>query len=153
MNTELTQKRKNGNGFPSLRNDLLSSNFFIPRLFDFEDDFLNRSIGVPLANITEDNKEYRIDLSVPGMKRDDFKVDVDNGILTISSEKEEEKKEDDKNYRRREFSFTSFSRTFTLPENTDESKIDAKYDNGMLQLTIPKKEVTVSKAKKQIKVS
>jgi len=87
------------------------------------------------------------------MKKDDFKVDVENGILTISSEMQEEKKDEDKNYRRREFSCSSFSRTFSLPENVDENNINAKYDNGMLQVTIPKKEVTSSKQKKQISVA
>lgn len=155
--TQLTKKRRNGNGslFPSLRNDFLSNRFFSPRrLFDFDDDFFDGGMSTPPpANITETNKEFRLDLSVPGMKRDDFDVDIENGVLTISAEKEEEKKQDDRNYKRREFSYNSFCRTFTLPENVNESNINAKYDNGMLQITIPKKEVTVSAPKKQITVS
>jgi HSP20 family protein len=87
------------------------------------------------------------------MKREDFKVDVENGALTISSEKEEEKKEEEKNYKRREFVYNKFSRTFQLPENIDENSINARYDNGMLQVTIPKKEIKESKQKKEIKVS
>ena len=152
--TELTKKRRNGNGglFPSLGNDFLGNRFFTPRLFDFGDDFFNGSVAPPPANINETNKEFQLDLSVPGMKRDDFKVDVENGILTISSEKEEEKNEDGKNCCRREFSYSKFSRSFSLPENIDENNINAKYDNGMLKVTIPKKEETISKPKKEIKV-
>lgn len=123
-----------------------------PGFFDLDEDFFDNGIGTPPANIVETNKEFKLDLSVPGMKRDDFKVDVENGVLTITSEKEEEKNETEKNYRRREFSYSSFMRAFSLPENTDENKINAKYDNGMLQITIPKNEMTVSKSKKQITV-
>jgi HSP20 family protein len=153
--TQLTTRKRNGNGglFPSLRDDLFSNRFFLPRLFDFEDDFFSKGITAPPANINETDKEFQLDLSVPGMKRGDFKIDVDNGVLTISSEKEEEKKDEDKNYSRREFSYSSFSRSFTLPDNVDENNINARYDNGMLQITVPKKEVTVSKPKKQISVA
>lgn len=152
--TELTKKRRNGNGglFPSLRNDFLTNRFFTPRLFDFDDEFFTRNVAPPLANINETNKEYQLDLSVPGMKRDDFKVDVDNGIITVSSEKEEEKNEEDKNYSRREFSYSKFSRSFSLPENADENNINAKYDNGILKVTIPKVQESISKPKKEIKV-
>jgi HSP20 family protein len=152
--TQLTKKRRNGNGglFPSLRNDFFTDRFFTPRLFDFDDDLFTGGISIPPANINETNKEFQLDLSVPGMKRDDFKVDVEDGVLTISSEKEEEKEEKDKNYRRREFSYSTFSRSFPLPDNTDENNINAKYDNGVLHVTIPKKEISMSKPKKQITV-
>lgn len=150
-----TRSRRNGNGglFPALRNDFITNRFFTPRLFDFDENFLDGGLNSPPANISETDKEFKLDLSVPGMKRDDFKVDVEDGVLTISSEKEEKKTENENNFRRREFSYSSFSRSFTLPENVDENNINAKYDNGMLQVTIPKKEVTVSKQKKEIKVS
>lgn len=126
----------------------------MPRLFDFETDLFDGGTQTPLANMVETNKEYKIEVSVPGFKKDDFDINIDNGVLTISSEKEEETKDEDKdkNYFRREFSYSSFSRTFTLPENVDESKINAHYENGMLEVTIPKKEVTMASPKKQIKV-
>lgn len=152
--TELTKKRKNGNGglFSSSGIDFIPNRFFSPGLFDFDNDFFNGGVAFPPANINETDKEFKLDLSVPGMKRDDFQIDVENGILTVSSEKEEEEKEEDKNYRRREFSYSSFSRAFALPENVDENNINAKYDNGMLQLIIPKKDIETNKSKKQIKV-
>jgi HSP20 family protein len=153
--THLITKRRNGNGtlFPSLRNDFFENSFFTPSLSDFDDGFFTGGISSPPVNITETNKEFKLDLSAPGMKHDDFKINVEDGVLTVSSEKEEEKKDEDKNYRRREFFHSSFSRTFALPDNTDENNINAKYDNGMLQITIPKKEMTITKPKKEIKVA
>lgn len=157
--TQVLEKRKNGNGnghrstFPSLRNDFWTNRFFTPRLFDFDDDFFTGNISAPLANISETSKDFKVDLCVPGLKKEDFKIDIENGLLTVSSEKEEENKEEDKNFRRREFSYSSFSRSFQLPENVDEGNINAKYDNGVLQLTIPKKEIEAAKPKKQIKVA
>jgi HSP20 family protein len=150
----LIKKRRGGNGssFPSLKNDFLSNRLFTPGMIDFDYDFWNQGFSSPPANITETDKDFKLELSVPGMKKEDFNIDVEDGAITISSEKEEEKKEDDKNYKRREFSYSSFSRTFQLPDNVDENNINARYDNGMLQLTIPKKEMAVSNPKKQIKV-
>jgi HSP20 family protein len=123
----------------------------IPEFMDM-DDFGN-AMKMPPANVSENEKEFRIDLSAPGLKREDFKVEVENGDLIISSEKQEEDKDEKENYWRREFSYSSFSRRFPLPENTSEEKIVAKYDNGMLHVTIPKKEITTKKAKKAIEVA
>lgn len=144
-------KRRNGNGlFPFLGNDFMTNRFFIPDLFN--DDFLDTNMTLPAANIVETNNHFRVDLSVPGMRSEDFKIALEDNILTISSEKEEEKIEEGKDYKRREFSCNRFSRSFTLPDNADENNIKAKYDNGVLQIIIPKKELTVSKPKKEIKV-
>lgn len=149
------KKRNRGNSsslFPSLTDDFFGNRFLSPTLFDFEPDLWNREMQVPLANVTETKDSFNIDLSVPGLTRDDFQVEVENGMLTISCEKEEEKKDEDKNFTRREFSYNSFERTFQLPENVVEDKINAKYENGMLKVSLPKKEVSVSKPKKAIKV-
>jgi HSP20 family protein len=121
-------------------------------MLDIDNDLWDSGLKVPLANISETKNEFKVDLSAPGLKRDDFKVEIEDGTLTISSEKEEEKKEDQKNYKRREFSYSSFSRSFSLPENVQEDKINAKYDDGMLHVTIPKKEVIPAMPKKAIKV-
>ena len=99
------------------------------------------------------NKNFKIELAAPGFDKKDFKVETDNGMLTISSEKEKEEKEDTENYRRREFSFSSFRRSFQLPENSIQDKIEAKYENGVLKLTLPKKEISISKPKKEIKIA
>lgn len=142
--------------FPSLVNDFMDTGtLFTPSIFDFDTNFpeMDSSLVIPDMNVIEGEKDFKFELAAPGLERKDFKVEMDNGMLTISAEKKEEKKEDTKNYRRREFSYNSFSRSFTLPENSVPDKIDAKYDNGILHLTLPKKEVTVSKPKKEIKVA
>jgi len=140
--------------FPTLTNELLDTGFFSPRLWDFGDLVgSDWAVNVPSVNIAENDKNYMIELAAPGLEKKDFKITMDNGMLTISAEKKEEKKEVKDNYVRKEFSFNKFSRSFRLPENCLFEKIDAKYDNGVLKLMLPKKEVTVTKPKKEIKVS
>src|SRR5438105_3404807 len=99
---------------PTLANDLLDTGkFFGPGYFDF--DLLNRGdngFAAPGANIVESDKDFKIELAVPGLEKKDFKVEIENGTLTISSEKEEEKKEDKENYHRREFYYHQFRRAF-----------------------------------------
>lgn len=141
--------------FPSLATDPFDTGrFMMPSIFDFDGDLLdwNGSARIPSVNITETNKDFRIEVAAPGLERKDFKVEVENDILSISAEKKEEKKEDTENYRRREFSYNSFSRSFRLPENCVPDKIDAKYDGGILRLMLPKKEITVTKSPKEIRV-
>ena len=145
-------KRKNGSSGRSLISDFFGNGFNSSDVLDIENDLLDGGLKVPLANISETKDEFKVDLSAPGLKREDFKVEVEDGALTVSSEKEEEKEENKENFKRREFSYNSFSRTFELPENVLEDKINAKYDNGMLHISIPKKESTASKPKKAIKV-
>jgi HSP20 family protein len=149
--TQLTTKRKNGS-HPRLRNDFFTNRLFFPRLFDLDDDFFGNGMSTPPANVTESEKEYNVELSVPGMNREDLKIDVDAGVLSVSSEKEEERKSEEKDYHRKEFSYSSFKRTFTLPENANEENIKAKYENGMLKISIPKSEQSISKPKKEIKI-
>lgn len=142
--------------FPSLTSNFFNTRRLFPDVWDLEKDLFDFDGGsflMPDANIVENEKAFTIELAAPGLERNDFKVEVNNGILTISAEKEEERKEEDKNYRRKEFSYNSFSRSFTLPENSLTDKIEAKYENGILRLYLPKKEVTVSKPAKEIKVS
>jgi len=153
----MTLVKSNGNGktLPKLINDFFETDFFSrPGFLDFNMDFpFNRlSTSMPSANIIEMDGEYKLEMAAPGLEKKDFKIEVDNGLLTISSEKKEEKKEEKKNYRRQEFSYQSFSRSFRLPENSVSDKIDAHYENGLLTLTLPKKEKTPTKAKKEIKI-
>lgn len=142
--------------FPSIVSDFFDTGRLLPSIFDADTDlfdFNGGSLVIPNANIAENEKDYKIEVAVPGLEKKDFKIEVDNGVLTVSAEKEEEEKESRKNYKRREFSYRSFSRSFSLPDNSLPDKIDAKYDNGILTLSIPKKEVTISKPVKEIKVS
>jgi len=152
----MTLVKRNGSLFPSLIDDFFRTDLLArPSLFDFDGDLgdLSLSTAVPSVNISESNKDYHFEVAAPGLEKKDFKIEVDNNTLTISSEKKEEKNEEKENYRRREFSYRSFSRSFQLPENSNPDKIDAKYDNGILKLSLPKKEVTISKPKKEIKVA
>ena len=140
-----------GNLFPRVMNDLMDpTSFFAPDIFDTNWDF---SIKSPSANISEDERSYTVELAAPGLNKKDFKVVFDNKILTISAENEEEFNEEQENYRRREFSYSSFTRSFQLPQEILEDKIEAVYKDGILRLEIPKKEVTVLKPKKEIRIS
>lgn len=140
---------------PSLASNFFNAGRSFPSIFDIETDIFDsngESLMVPDANIVENQKDFKIELAAPGLERQDFKVEIDNGILSISAEKEEENKEDTGNYKRREFSYNSFCRSFTLPDNSLPEKIDAKYENGILRVSLPKKEITISKAPKEIEV-
>jgi HSP20 family protein len=148
--------KKNRATLPSLVSNFFDNGRLFPSVFDLDTNLFDLDGGsllVPNANIAEREKDFHIELAAPGLDRKDFKVEVDNGVLSISAKKEEEKKEENKNYKKREFSYNSFSRSFTLPENCHYDKIDAKYENGLLKVTLPKKEVTISKPVKEIKVS
>lgn len=147
---------RNRTMLPSLVSDLLDAEILTPNVFDLDEDLLNftgGSLVIPSANIVESEKDFRIELAAPGLERKDFKVEVDNGILTVTGEKEEEDKEESGNYRRREYSYNSFTRSFALPENSISDKIEAKYENGILRLMLPKREVKISNPVKEIKVS
>src|ERR1700739_563869 len=127
--------RRNGNLFPSLMTDLLhTERFFNTNLLDLKSDlfFPNGSRNViPSANITEREKDYLIELAAPGMSKKDFKVELENHTLSISSEKEEKNEKEENGITRKEFSYNSFSRSFRLPENSKADKIEAEYENGI----------------------
>jgi HSP20 family protein len=123
--------------FPTVFED-----FFKPwnELFDNGGSIWNRMMKVPAVNITETNTHFEVALAAPGLKKDDFKIDLDGNLLTISSEIEETKETKEKKYTRNEYNYSSFSRTFTLPEDVKREKIEAAYENGVLKLVMPKKE-------------
>src|SRR4051812_33080076 len=100
----------------------------------------SRTATVPAVNIIENKENYSLSMAVPGMKKSDFHINVEGNILTISSEKEETKDENGHLYTRREYSFSSFTRSFTLPDEVNKEKIDAVYEDGVLKLSVPKKE-------------
>jgi len=106
---------------------------------------------VPVANVTESESGFKIELAAPGLKKSDFKINVDKNVMTISVEKTEEKVDDSKVYSKKEFSYTSFSRSVTLPEIVDYASIDASYEDGVLGITIGKKEEAIV-AKRLIEV-
>lgn len=148
---------RNRSMFPSLASNIFDTGRLLtPNIFDLDVDLFDNdggSLVVPEVNIIENTKDFTVELAAPGLERKDFKVELENGTLTVSAEKEKEEKENGKNFRRREFSYNSFSRSFTLPDNILTDKVDAHYENGILKLTLPKKETTVLKQAKQIKVA
>lgn len=100
----------------------------------------NNNMNFPAVNICETADDYQLEFNVPGRKKEDFKITVDKNILTVSFEKSEEQKEEKKQFIKREFVTQSFKRSFTLDEKINADNIDAKYENGILFLTLPKKE-------------
>lgn len=118
-----------------------------PSIFDdfFRDwsatNFSDTNTTLPAVNIKENENEFKVEVAVPGMDKKDFKIDLDNNVLTISSEKTNDQEEKNENYTRREYSYQSFKRSFTLPKTiVDSNKIVANYNNGELVIVIPKRE-------------
>lgn len=127
-------------------------NFFrkdlMPDLFD-TDNYKS----VPAVNIVEGNDEFTIEVAAPGLDKKDFKIDLENNQLTISSEKEIKSEEKDERLIRNEFRYTSFSRSFTLPETVENDKIKARYKDGILHVAVPKKEIAKVRPARQIEIS
>jgi len=142
----MTLVKVNNNGHRRLTN--LVDEFFqgFPAGFGKEESF-----GFPPVNVHETPDAYHLELSAPGRNKEDFKLNVDNGLLTISFEKKEETRTEEYKTIRKEFSFKSFKRTFNLDENVDTDGIQAKYENGVLKLYLPKK-ATVKESAKQIDI-
>jgi HSP20 family protein len=144
------------------------SNRVFPSLPSFFDDFWTRDLlgladtndvaygsSLPAVNISETNDEFEVDVAAPGFRKDDFKIELDNNVLSISSEVEEKQEDKDKegNFRRREFRYASFSRSFTLPEGqVNTEKIKAEYVDGVLKVHLPKAETAKTKPVRTINI-
>lgn len=146
--------RPNGSFFPELPsifdNLLKMDSFNRPALSNFD------SSSIPAVNIKETEKSFELEVAAPGLNKKDFKIELENNRLIISAQKEvkEESKDEEGNYTRREFRSESFSRSFSLPEKlVDAEKIQAKYTEGILHISIPKAEETALKNTKLIKIS
>lgn len=130
-------------------------NPFVNTVFDnlFNDSFISDRLvtRVPAVNITESDRGFKIELAAPGLTKSDFKINVDKNVMSISVEKTEEKTDEGNVYSKKEFSYTSFSRSFTLPDTVDYSDIDASYQDGVLAIAIGKKEEAII-AKRLIEV-
>ena len=150
----MTLVKRNG----SLLNQMpvLFDDFFNRDLFNWgNQNFSDTNTTVPAVNIKETAENYEVEVAAPGMTKNDFKVELDGNALTISSERSNEKVEnEDERYSRKEFSFQSFQRTFTLQKDVmDIDKIQAKYENGLLHLLLPKKEEAKQKPPRLIQIS
>jgi HSP20 family protein len=132
--------------------------FFRNDLLDFWSGGDSAIDTIPSINITEEQNHYKIEMAAPGMKKDDFNIDIDNNLINISSEKESESANENgngkknNNYTFREYNYSSFSRSFSIPDNAETSKITAKYTDGILSLNIPKKSEQLKNKSQKIKV-
>lgn len=144
---------------------ILKRNELFPSLFDdlFSRDLWNLGVTnhsstnttIPAVNIRETPDHYEVEMAAPGMTKNDFRVELDGNMLTITSEKSDQKEDrEEDRYIRREFSYQSFQRTFQLHKDVvDVDKIGAKYENGVLRLLIPKKEEAKQKPPKMIQIA
>ncbi len=140
---------------------ILKTKVLLPNIVDdfFGKDFMTNffepqtGISVPAVNIAENKVSFRIEVAAPGLEKDDFKVEMENNVLSISSKKEKRDEVNEDHYMRKEFSYSSFSRTFTMPDTVDADKINASHKNGILEIVVPKKEEAKQKPIKQIKIN
>lgn len=128
----------------------LVDNFFGRDISDYLGDY---SGTVPSVNIRETKDNFMLEVAAPGMVKEDFDVNLDNNVLTVSGKKEEKKEEKEEKYNRKEFSYTSFQRSFYLPEAVNAENIEAHYQDGILMITVPKKEEAKQKEAKRINIS
>lgn len=133
--------------FPSLVDEFFGRDLF-PGFF-FETD---RFFSTPAVNVIEGKDDFRIEVAAPGLDKEDFRIELDNNVLMISSEKESKEEKQDDRYMRKEFSYTTFSRSFSLPDIADAGKIAASHKDGILTVTIPKKEEAKVKPARQIAI-
>lgn len=143
---------RNENKLPTFRN--LIETFFENDFPNFGKSMSRFMMGttIPSANIKENDENFQIELGIPGVNKEQIKIDLEDDVLTISSEQKEEKTEEKDNYTRREFNYSSFSRSFYLPDIVDSDKISAEYKDGILNIVIPKKESVIRKSQKRIEI-
>ena len=149
-NGRLVNSNSNQN-FPSLSNwldDIFNRD--LPAVFTSN---FNTGITLPKVNIKETADAFMVEMAVPGLKKSDFHIDIDNQVLSISTEIKEENEHQEENYTRREFGYSSFKRTFTLPESVNDEKINASYKEGILNIHLPKKDEAKQKPARSIKIS
>lgn len=140
----MTLIRRHTGLFPSFWNEMMTPDWF-------------GGVGesgptLPAVNIREGEKDFTLELAVPGRNREDFNIEVDENVLTISMEVQDEKEETTTGYMRREFRYGSFKRAFTLPETVNDDGIEAKYEDGILRFRLPKKEEALPKPKRLIEI-
>lgn len=137
--------KRNNPVFPALMNELFKPDWF--------GGLESASNYLPAVNIKENEKDFELELSVPGRKKEDFNIEIDKDVLTISSEIRTVGDKAEENYTRKEFALNSFKRSFTLPETVNTEKIEANYANGILSFVIPKKTEALPKPKRLIELS
>lgn len=130
--------------------DELFNNFFKN---DYHEDFAKNCAAKPASNVFETEKEFKIEVLLPGFVKEDLQLNVHNNLLTVKVEKEKEENAEEYKYAHREFSATNFEKQYRLPKSVDVEKIGAKFENGILNIELPKKEEALEKAPVEIKIS
>ncbi len=141
---------KLSNQFPTLFDRFLEND-----LFDWSNrNYSTTNTTVPSVNIKESNDGFEVEMAAPGFVKSDFNIELNHDLMTISSEKKVENETNEgEEFARREFSYQSFSRSFSLPNSADPDKIKAKYENGILRVSIPKKEEAKPRPARQIAIA
>lgn len=119
----------------------------LPGSFDWDSE-----VSVPAVNIKETGTDFQIEVAAPGLKRDDFKIEVEKQVLSVWSEKQQESESKKENYTRREFCYSQFRRSFALPDYVDSDKISARHEDGVLHITLPKRDHAVAKPARKIEI-
>ena len=131
---------------PNLVDEFFGKDLF-PNVWDY-----SSTSSIPAVNVLETKDDFKIEVAAPGLQKDDFNVDLHNNVLTISSEKEDSKEEQEGKYMRREFGFSSFKRSFTLPNIANTEKVQATHKDGILMISVPKKEEAKEKPIRRIEI-
>ena len=143
--------------FNDWNNKAVAHNYFpfsdLMRDFFGNEGYCDDYNAIPEANISEDDNKYQIELAVPGLEKKEIKVEIDKDILKVRHESQEKKENENQRYSRREFLYKGFTRTFIIPESVDDSKLKAKYENGILILELPKKPKAEVEQKREIRIS
>lgn len=137
--------KRNNLVFPALMNEIFKPDWF--------GGLETVAHNLPPVNIKENEVDFELELSVPGRTKEDFQIEIDKDVLTVSTEVKTEEVKKEEKYTRREFSFKSFKRAFTLPNSIDAENIKANYENGILNFVLPKKAEALPKPKRQIELS
>lgn len=142
-------KRNEANWLPSVLDEMFKTDWLGGTTTN------NRILySIPAVNIQENEENFIVEVAAPGKKREDFNIELENDILTISSvEKREDESVESRNYTRKEFNYTQFKRAFSLPDTVDSEKISASYENGVLMISLPKKEEAKVQGKRMIEIS
>lgn len=133
-----------------IRRNSFFDDFITKDLFEFNrPKFSPSEATLPSVNVLEQKDSFEIQVAAPGIKKENFKIDLERNVLTVGSEtrEETEQKDSDGSFTRREFNYSSFSRSFTLPDIVDADRIEAAYEDGILKITVPKKDITVENIK------
>lgn len=133
--------------FPTYNDDFFGRNSLASFFSDGAD------YNVPAVNIKENDKGFDIEVAAPGLSKSEFKINLEKSVLTVSSEKEANNEVEQDNFTRKEFSYNSFSRSFSIPETIDTEKIKASHKNGILKIELPKQEEAKLKHKQEIQIS